>query len=862
MGFLDPDFFVYSDETDFCKRLHDAGWDVLYVPAARAIHHDQLTTDPRGARRRIVEFHRNRDLYMRKHHVDRHAAARARAQRALLPRAWRSWRPCRAGTRSQALSPARAAGADARPRRRASARRPRSTTAGRESLPATGGLACQRGPSVEHPDLAQIAAVVAAAGAAVLLGGRGRAAVLGGLVLVAWRRPAWDLDLGHRPARGSGLAGGRRGGPARRRCCSAAPRRWPSASRRGCRWPCSPRRRCDHRSPSSRAAGFPLSLAEDGQLGRLLPLYFVLAAAALALAWRTVRGDSGAARALPRAVALPAAGFLAFACLSLTWADQLDAGAELLVFFTVPFALLMGVVARAPFPDWAPRALFRIGVALAAIFAAIGLYQAITRELFFFAPNLAVSNANSDYFRVTSLFGDPSLYGRHLVLGIGLLLVVLALGRIDLRLGIALLVLMWAGLFVSYSQSSMVALVAVTLAIAAATGGRQVRLVVGVGLALVCLLGVGFLASIELRGDSLRRETSDRTQRVEDTARVVSDAPVVGVGIGGQPTASRRLSGRDRPTPNFVSHTTPLTVAAELGAIGLALYVWLLVGGARTIAAVGRLEPALGLALGAVAAGALRARAVLQRFPRGPAHMGGAGGGGRLPHLDPPRRRRRTARPRRPRRDGPLGRTGGSPATPCSRCSGCCWRCWRSPCPSWAPTPGRSSRRRDAAAGSSPRSCARQARSGTWASRARPASWRRWRWRCVAALALRTREDWPAWVGTALARRRGARAAAALDAAAGGPARGHRAVVLHQRLDVPDRDRRRPAAGRRQPLRPRLPRLGHGALLHLRRHGRRARTRARGLARALRLLPGHGDRRCGLAAGALAVRRLPRCSCC
>jgi N-acetylglucosaminyl-diphospho-decaprenol L-rhamnosyltransferase len=68
VGYLDPDFFVYSDETDFCKRLHDAGWDVLYVPAAEAVHHDQLTTDLRRARRRIVEFHRNRDLYMRKHH--------------------------------------------------------------------------------------------------------------------------------------------------------------------------------------------------------------------------------------------------------------------------------------------------------------------------------------------------------------------------------------------------------------------------------------------------------------------------------------------------------------------------------------------------------------------------------------------------------------------------------------------------------------------------------------------------------------------------------------------------------------------------------------------------------------------------
>lgn len=68
VGYLDPSFFVYSDETDFCKRLRDAGWEILYVPAAEAIHHDQLTTDLLRARRRIVEFHRNRDLYMRKHH--------------------------------------------------------------------------------------------------------------------------------------------------------------------------------------------------------------------------------------------------------------------------------------------------------------------------------------------------------------------------------------------------------------------------------------------------------------------------------------------------------------------------------------------------------------------------------------------------------------------------------------------------------------------------------------------------------------------------------------------------------------------------------------------------------------------------
>ena len=67
VGGFDPNFFVYSDETDFCKRLSDAGWRILYVPSARAIHHDQMAQDAAGSERRIVEYHRNRDLYLRKH---------------------------------------------------------------------------------------------------------------------------------------------------------------------------------------------------------------------------------------------------------------------------------------------------------------------------------------------------------------------------------------------------------------------------------------------------------------------------------------------------------------------------------------------------------------------------------------------------------------------------------------------------------------------------------------------------------------------------------------------------------------------------------------------------------------------------
>ena len=81
VDYLDPDFFVYSDEVDFARRLRDRGWHSLYVPSARAVHHEQLSADA-ASERRIVEMARNRDLYMRKHH----SASAARAVRWLT--AW------------------------------------------------------------------------------------------------------------------------------------------------------------------------------------------------------------------------------------------------------------------------------------------------------------------------------------------------------------------------------------------------------------------------------------------------------------------------------------------------------------------------------------------------------------------------------------------------------------------------------------------------------------------------------------------------------------------------------------------------------------------------------------------------------
>jgi hypothetical protein len=256
-------------------------------------------------------------------------------------------------------------------------------------------------------------------------------------------------------------------------------------------------------------------------------------------------------------------------------------------------------VARAPYPDWVPRALAVIGLALGALFAGVGLWQAATHELFFFAPSLEVSNENTDYFRVTSLFGDPSLYGRHVILALAVVLALLAVRRLSTGPGLGLLALLWAGLLFSYSQSSMAALLVVTLAIVLVTGDPRARRAVALVAALAALAAVGYGVAKLVSGESLNQLTSDRTDRVEDTVRVIGERPLAGVGIGGQARASRELAHSDRPTPTFVSHTTPLTVAAELGLAGLALYVWLLVGGARLLGGLARLDRPLGLALGA-----------------------------------------------------------------------------------------------------------------------------------------------------------------------------------------------------------------------------------------------------------------------
>ena len=343
---------------------------------------------------------------------------------------------------------------------------------------------------------------------------------------------------------------------------------------------------------------FFFALAEGGRLGRLIPLYAVLTAAGAAFLYRALRRNDVAAP--PRLIAVPVAAFLAFASLSLLWTRDIDEGANLLAFFLLPFAAMVALVARAELAPWLPKALAIIAIGLASVFAAVGLWQQATKELFFYEARLEVANAYSPFFRVTSLFTDPSLYGRHLVLGFAVLLVLLWMGRIHLGLAAALLALLFAGLYFSYSQSSMAALFVVTAAVTLVVGDRIARRAVLAASVAALVIAAGFVA-LQARDESIGELTSGRWQRAERTLDVAREQPLVGVGLGAQPKVSRELGARrSAREARFVSHTTPLTVAAELGLIGFALYVLLLLAATRMLLLLWPAWPPLALALGAV----------------------------------------------------------------------------------------------------------------------------------------------------------------------------------------------------------------------------------------------------------------------
>jgi putative inorganic carbon (HCO3(-)) transporter len=313
----------------------------------------------------------------------------------------------------------------------------------------------------------------------------------------------------------------------------------------------------------------------------LIPLYAVVAAAALALAWQLAQGDAKARELGP--VALPLAAFVGWTGLSLAWTQDLRQGAiELLAFF-LPFGLLAICLARL---DWRRRwVLALVGelVLMALIFAVVGVEQWITRDIFW-NPKVLVGNTYAPFFRVNSLFWDPSIYGRFLVIAM-LASLVVALWTRSLRIVLVAagaIAVMAIGLLFSFSQSSFVALGVGVLVAAAFAWRRRALLLIGLaaGVFAIAVVGSPNVRHALVHGGKLNRVTSGRSSLVSNGLKLAVHHPVIGVGVGGFKHAyAKQQHLRTKEPKAAASHDTPITVAAETGAPGLALLVWLFVTG-------------------------------------------------------------------------------------------------------------------------------------------------------------------------------------------------------------------------------------------------------------------------------------------
>ena len=67
VGLLDEGFFMYSEELDWCRRFRDAGWRVVYLPAAQIIHYEGKSSEQVMPARHI-HFQTSKVRYFRKHH--------------------------------------------------------------------------------------------------------------------------------------------------------------------------------------------------------------------------------------------------------------------------------------------------------------------------------------------------------------------------------------------------------------------------------------------------------------------------------------------------------------------------------------------------------------------------------------------------------------------------------------------------------------------------------------------------------------------------------------------------------------------------------------------------------------------------
>jgi O-antigen ligase len=337
------------------------------------------------------------------------------------------------------------------------------------------------------------------------------------------------------------------------------------------------------------AIPFRVPLHAGGDTANLLvPLYLVIAAGVVAVVLRdwplpgggADLGDhperdggtrSGSGPPGPLAIVLSAVVLLY--ALQTLYSDDFSQGLQNLCFFLVPFTIAYRLLREVTWDRRLLRwALIVVG-AEATLFILVGGVELATRSLFW-NDQVIRSNEFHTYFRVNSIFWDPNVYGRYLALVTVVVTAAMLWARTRDAFWVltGLIVVLWLGLVPTYSQSSLIALLAGLAVLAAIRWGRLRWTVAAAAIGCIAIAAIVFAAGGKLDIDRINILTGGRADLVEGGAELFSERPVWGYGSGSfQKAYKDHRENEDVPVSE--SHTEPVTVAAEQGLIGLLAYL-------------------------------------------------------------------------------------------------------------------------------------------------------------------------------------------------------------------------------------------------------------------------------------------------
>jgi O-antigen ligase len=321
----------------------------------------------------------------------------------------------------------------------------------------------------------------------------------------------------------------------------------------------------------------------------LVPLYLVIASGVLArlISDREAGVESRASASdlwISRLRWILAIGLVLYA-IQAAYSEDVSNAVENVGFFLAPFAVLFCLLSEI---EWSAALLRKVLVAIgfvAVVCSVIAIYQYFARDLFLNAE-LADANQLHVYFRVNSIFFDPNILGRYLALAITVYAGFIAWGapRRELAAAAVVCAVSLLGLAFSYSITSFGSLLAGLGVIAILRWSWR-------GLAAAAAFGAVGLIVLLLAGGTPHSDIEDvrsidagHSSLIKGGVNLAQDRPVYGWGSGSFGRAFYERIERARTT---VSHSEPITVAAEQGAIGLVVYIALLVAAFVTLLGAG-----------------------------------------------------------------------------------------------------------------------------------------------------------------------------------------------------------------------------------------------------------------------------------